>query len=104
MIYIFTHIGIEKKLINLAVENNLLPEVKADLESEPKKSKDVNRLKTIRTNPKEVALEDTETGEIKTFPSVYKASKFIDQSPQTITYRAKRNGAWKNKYFVYILD
>ena len=45
-----------------------------------KKNKDVNfdRLKTIRKNPKEVMLEDIETGEIKAFPSIYKASKFID--------------------------
>ena len=47
-----------KKLINFAVENNLLPDVKADLESEPKEEKGVNydRLKTIRKNLKEVAI------------------------------------------------
>ena len=69
-----------KKLINLAVENNLLRDVKADLESEPKEEKDVNydRLKTIRKNPKEVALQDVETDNIMYFPSVYKAAKFID--------------------------
>ena len=95
-----------KKLINLAVENNLLPDVKEDLESEPKEKKDVNydRLKTIRKNPKEVAIQDVETDNIMYFPSVYKAAKFIDQAPQTIVYWAKRNGAWKNKYRIVMSD
>ena len=39
-------------------------------------------------------LEDVKTGEIKTFPSIYKAAKFIDQAPQTITYWGKKEGAW----------
>ena len=52
-----------------------------------KKNKDVkyDRLKTIKQNPKKVMLEDVETGEIKTFPSIYKPAKFIDQALQTIT-------------------
>ena len=67
-----------------------------------KKSKDVNydRLRTIRKNPKEVIIEDIETGEMKTFPSIYKASKFIEQAPQMITYWDGR--VWKNKYKVLI--
>ena len=32
-----------------------------------------DRLKTIKQNPRKVSLEDIETGEIKTFPSIYKA-------------------------------
>ena len=82
----------KKKLTALANEH----------EPEKKKSKDVNydRLKTIKQNPKKVMLEDIETGEIKTFPSIYKASKFIDQAPQTITYWGKKEGAWNNKYKV----
>ena len=47
-------------------------------------------------------LEDVETGEIKTFPSVYKAAQFIDQAPQMITYWARREGAWSKKYKVVI--
>ena len=88
----------KKKLIALANEHNLLPK------TEPKKdkNKDVNydRLKTIRKNPKKVMLEDIEMGEIKTFPSIYKASKFIEQAPQTITYWDGR--VWNNKYKVLI--
>ena len=78
----------------------------ADLESEPKEEKDVNydRLKTIRKNPKEVAIQDVETDNIIYFPSVYKAAKFIVQAPQTIVYWAKRNGAWKNKYRILMSD
>ena len=90
----------KNKLIALANEHDLL------LKTEPKKekSKNVNydRLKTIRKNPKKVMLEDIETGEKKTFPSVYKAAKFIDQAHQTITFWGNRKGAWNNKYKVVI--
>ena len=74
----------KKKLIDLANKHKLLSE-KA---SNKVKSKDpkFDRLKTIKNNPRKVSLEDVETGEIKTFPSIYKAGKFIDQSPQTIFY------------------
>ena len=84
----------KNKLIALANEQDLLLKT----ESKKEKSKDVNydRLKTIRQNPKKVMLEDIETGEIKTIPSIYKAAKFIDQAPQTITYWD--GGVWKNKY------
>ena len=69
---------------------------------ENEQSKDVkyDRLKLIKQNPRKVMLEDVEKGEIKTFPSIYKAAKFIDQAPKTITYW---NGeVWKNKYEVVI--
>ena len=90
----------KKKLVALANEHNLLPK----LEFEKEKSKDVkyDRLKTIKKNPREVMLVDTETGEIKTFPSIYKVSKFIDQAPQTVTYWGNRKGAWNNKSRVVI--
>ena len=88
----------KKKLIALANEHKLLPKT----EPKKEKSKDVNydRLKTIRKNPKKVMLEDIETGEIKTFPSIYKASKFIELAPRTITYWDGR--VWNNKYKVLI--
>ena len=79
----------------MANEHDLLPK----LELEKEKSK-YDRLKTIKQNPKKVMLEDIETGEIKTFPSIYKAAKFIDQAPQTITYWGKKKGPWNNKYKV----
>ena len=79
----------KKRLINLAYENDLLPKI--ELEKEKSKDVNYNRLKTIRNNPKKVILEDIKTDEIKTFPSIYKAAKFIDQAPppQTITYWGK---------------
>ena len=90
----------KKRLINSANENDLLPKI--ELEKEKSKDVNYNRLKTIRNNPKKVILEDIETGEIKTFPSIYRAAKFIDQAPQTITYWGNREGAWNNKYKVVI--
>ena len=84
----------------MANENNLLPKI--ELEKEKSKDVNYNRLKTIRNNPNKVILEDIETGEIKTFPSIYRASKFIDRAPQTITYWGNGEGAWNNKYKVVI--
>ena len=85
----------KKRLIALANEHDLLSK---------EKSKDVkyDRLKTIQQNPRKVMLEDIETGEIKTFPSINKAAKFTDQAPQTITYWGRREGALNNKYKVVI--
>ena len=51
-------------------------------------------------NPKTVSLEDVETGEIKTFPSIYMMAKFIDHCPQTIVNWNGRT--WKNKYKINI--
>ena len=91
----------KKKLVALANEHNLLP--KTELEKEKCNDVKYNRLKTIKKNPRKVMLEDIETGEIKTFPSIYKAAKFIDQAPQTVTYWGNRKGAWNNKYKVVTL-
>ena len=85
-----------KRLIALANEHDLLP--KKEVEKEKSKDAKYDRLKTIRQSPRKVALEDVETGEIKTFPSVYKAAQFIDHSPNMIDYWAGRKGAWNNKY------
>ena len=99
IIYIFIHTGI-KKLTALANEHDLLP--KPELEKEKSTDVKYDRLKTIKKNPRKVTLEDIETGEIKTFPSIYKAAKFIDLAPQTITYWGNRKGVWNNKYKVVI--
>ena len=88
----------KKRLIALANEHDLLP--KTELEKEKSKDVKYDRLKTIKQNPRKFILDDNETGEIKTFPSIYKAAKFIDQAPQTITYWGKREGAWNYKYKV----
>ena len=57
----------KKRLIALANEHDLLPEKSKD----PK----YDRLKTVKQNPRKVSLENIETGEIKTFPSIYNAAK-----------------------------
>ena len=90
----------KKRLVSLANEHNLLPKI----EINKKKSEDVNydRLKTIMKNPKKVKLVDIETGEIINFPSIYKASKFIDQAPLTITYWGEKEGVWNNKYKIIL--
>ena len=54
-----------------------------------------------RNNPKTVMVENIETSEIKTFSSIYEASKFLDTSPYTIYYWSKR-GAWKNNYEIIV--
>ena len=82
----------KKRLVALANEHDLLPEKSKD----PK----YDRLKTIKQNPRKVSLEDIKTGEIKTFPSIYKAAKFIDQAPMTVHYWDSE--VWKNKYKVVI--
>ena len=79
-------------------EHDLLP--KKALEKEKSMDPKYERLKTIKQNPKKVSPEDVETGEIKTFSSIYKAAKFIDQAPLTINYWD--GGVWKNKYKVVI--
>ena len=88
----------KKKLIALANEKGLLP--KKVPEKEKSKDPKFDRLKTTKNNPRKVSLEDIETGEIKTFPSIYKVAKFIDQSPQKINYWD--GGVWKNKYKVEV--
>ena len=94
-IFFFTNWN-KKRLIALANEHNLLP--KMEVEKENSKDAKYDRLKKIRHNPRKVLLEDVETGEIKTFPSIYKAAQIIDQAPQTNTYWVRREGAWNNKY------
>ena len=73
-------------------------------EPEKEKSKDAkyDRLKTIKQSKKKVILTDIGTCEIKTFPSIYKAAKFIDQSPISVSNWGKREGAWNNKYKVVV--
>ena len=90
----------KKRLTAVANEHNLLP--KPEPEKERSKNVKYDRLKTIRNNPTTVTLEDIETNEIKTFPSIYEASKFLDTSPYTIYYWSNKNGAWKNKYEILV--
>ena len=96
----------KNKLIDLAKINNLLPEPKPEnLEpEEPKQPENISwqRLKNIRKSPVKVKIIDIETGEEKTFPSIYKTAQFLDRSPQTIRHYGQRKGIWNKKYRVII--
>ena len=90
----------KKRLTAVANEHNLLPQI--ELAKERSKNDKYDRLKTIRNNSRTVMVEDIETGEIKTFPSIYEASKFLDTSSYTIYYWGNKDGAWKNKYEILV--
>ena len=66
----------KERLTTVANEHNLLPRVEP--KNERSKNDKYDRLKTIRNNLRTVTVEDVETGEIKTSPSIYEASKFLD--------------------------
>ena len=88
----------KKRLLDFVIEHDLLPEKTS--EKEKNKDSTYDRLKTIKQIPRKVRLEDIETSEIKTFPSINKAAKSIDRAPLTISYWDGR--VWKNKYKVVI--
>ena len=102
------------KLEDLARINKLIPEPepepepkvepKVEPEQKPKTSKrpDYKQLRKIRNEPINVKFLDVETGEEKTFPSIYKAAKFLDKSPQTIAHYGRKKGIWNKKYQIII--
>ena len=103
----YTYWG-KDKLISLAKINHLLPEQKEPeevaeevAEEEPKKIS-WQKQKQIRNKPVNVKLIDVETKEIKNFDSIYKASQYLDKSPQTIRHYGLRKGVWKKKYQIII--
>ena len=101
----YTYWG-KDKLIDLAKINNLLPEPK-EPEPEPEKPEEPKKiswqkLKQIRNKPVNVKLIDIETGEEKVYPSIYKASQYLDKSPQTVRHYGRRKGIWNKKYQIII--
>ena len=98
-IHFYSYWG-KNKLIDLAKINNLIPEPEPETEPKPEVPKyvDYERLRNIRNSPISVKLIDIETKEEKTFPSIYKASQYLDKCPQTIRHFGKRKGIWNNKY------
>ena len=89
----------KKDLIELLREKGLLAREVEPLAREVEPSVR-ERLKTIRKNPKEVVLRCIETDEELAFPSIYKASQFIKQSPRIITFWDGR--VWRNKYKITV--
>ena len=96
----YTYWG-KDKLISLAKINNLLPEPKEPEPEEPKKIS-WQKLKQIRNKPVNVKLINVDTGEEIIFPSIYKASQYLDKSPQTIRHYGLRKGIWNKKYQIII--
>ena len=96
----------KQKLIDLAKINKLIPEPEPETEPKPEIPKFVNyeRLRNIRNSPVSVKLIDVETKEEKTFPSIYKASQFLDKCPQTIRHFGKKKGIWNNKYQIITIE
>ena len=97
----------KNKLIDLAKINNLLPEPEEPEEpEEPKQPENISwqRLKNIRKSPVKIKIIDIETGEEKTFPSIYKTAQFLDRSPQTIRHYGQRKGIWNKKYQIIIIQ
>ena len=92
----------KNKLLDLANINKLIPEPepeqKTDAQPEDVKNNNRKRLRNIRNSPISVKLIDIETKEEKTFPSIYKASQYLDKCPQTIRNFGKKKGIWINKY------
>ena len=94
----------KNKLLDLANINKLIPEPKPETEPETDAqpedpiNKNRKRLSKIRNSPISVKLIDIETKEEKTFPSIYKASQYLDKCPQTIRNFGKKKGIWNNKY------
>ena len=90
----------KKRLTTVANEHNLL--LRVEPKNERSKSDKYDRLKSIRNNPRTVTVKDVETEEIKTFPSIYGTSKFLDTSSYTGYYWGNKDGAWKNKYEILV--
>ena len=90
----------KNKLLDLAKINKLIPEPETETEPKPEVPKYVNyeRLRNIRNSPISVKLIDIETKEEKTFPSIYKASQYLEKCPQTIRHYGKKKSIWNNKY------
>ena len=85
----------KKQLVMLLREKELLPNGYTEKEVDPK----LEKMRTIRSNPRPVVMTNIETGEEHTFPSIYKAARFINQPPGLITFW---NGRVYNKHEIRI--
>jgi hypothetical protein len=59
-------------------------------------------LLDLRNNPKSVEIRDLETGDITTYPSIYKAGRAIGRAPKLIT--GNNGKVWKDRYEISIID
>jgi len=93
----------KKELISKLVELGIpLPEVRP---KEKKEYKPIDpkyeRLKTIRTSPRNVVIKDVETGESVEYKSMYAAARSLNKSSKVIT---DNNGkVYDGKYDITLL-
>ena len=104
----------KSKLEDLAKINKLIqepesepkPEPKPEAEPEPKpevsKRPNRERMRKIRNAPISVKFIDVKTKEEKIFPSIYKASQFLDKCPQTVAHYGRKKAIWDKKYQIII--
>ena len=100
----------KSELVDVLVKGGLLPEtIKitaiTSLSERKNTKKEINPkynfLKHIRNSPKNVEMQDMETGEIFIYSSMYKAAKRFNQESRLIfTYDGK---VWRNRYAIKVL-
>ena len=100
----------KSKLVDVLVKGGLLPEIikittitslpeRKDTKKE--RNPKYNYLKHIRNSPKNVEIQDMETGEIIVYSSMYKAAKrFNQQSGLIYAFVGK---VWSNRYAINVL-
>ena len=59
-------------------------------------------IKRIREGSKKVEVEDLESGEVKTYPSIYGCAKALNVNPGTIRFFNRR--LYDNTYLIKILE
>ena len=71
------------QLVNRLRYEGLLPEGVNENDKDKERYKFINR---IRGGSKKVEVEDLETGEVKTYPSIYSCAKALKVNPGTIRF------------------
>jgi len=84
----------KEEMIDVLREKNLLPEV----DTEQPEHVHVNG---VRKNPRPVTLENTETGEITSYPSLYRAGRSLHRAPHSFLYFNGRTMNGKYNVTVY---
>ena len=97
----------KSEFVDVLVKRGLLPDTMntttiTSLSDRENTKKEINPkynfLKHIRNSPKEVEIQDMETGEIIIYSSMYK--RFNQQSRLISTYDGK---VWRNRYAIKVL-
>lgn len=92
---------LKREIIDLLSEKQLLPEAAMEPIQEKVIEPKYQYLKHIRNNPRKVIIENTETGDIMTYPSLYRAEKQLHRNKKTLTNY--NNKIMDNKYKVTVV-